>query len=158
MITNIITKDFTPDKIDELVLFLKKSIIECYTSFYPPEAINFFTEYHNKEKMLKRAEKGKLILIFNQDKIIGTGFIIKDYIGGMYVDTEYQNNGIGTDILDNLEMVARKPGIRTVKLDAMKVSLGFYERAGYKTIRKYHEKIENNVAIDYFEMSRTLPK
>ncbi|MFC2100678.1 GNAT family N-acetyltransferase [Bacteroidota bacterium] len=157
MVTNIISKDFTPDKIDELILFLKKCIIECYRPYYPKEAVDYFLKYHNKEKMLEKAKMGNFILLLNQDKIIGTGCIIKDIIEVIFVDPEYQNNGFGTDILYYLEMNARKSGIRLTKLNAMKVSFGFFEKAGYKTIRKYQEKV-NNMVIDYFEMTRMLPK
>lgn len=60
----------------------------------------------------------------------------------MYVKPEYQKNGCGRKIINELERKAKENKIAKIELNASPVSKEFYERLGYKHLAQV--KINNN--------------
>ena len=54
----------------------------------------------------------------------------------MAVANEYQNKGIGRNIIDYIEEYSRNNGINEIILHAREPAVGFYEKLGYKNIEK----------------------
>lgn len=65
------------------------------------------------------------------------------YIDIIVVDPEYQKAGIGKSLMENEEKFAKSQNIATLQLEISIRNLDaikFYEKLGYKTIRKKMEK------------------
>ena len=94
------------------------------------------------------------MLIVN-DKIVGTGCYINNHITRVYVLPEYQGNGYGTFIMNQLELII-KTNHNNVFLDASLPAAGLYEKLGYKTIKHEKYPVDNGVILVYEVMQKYL--
>ena len=95
---------------------------------------------------------------FDQGKI--TGIIRLDqsdeFIGQirfMAVESKMQGKGIGEKLMREMEKNAFNRGDKKIILHAREVALGFYEKLGYKLIKKSHNLFE---AIQHYLMEKEL--
>jgi putative acetyltransferase len=65
-------------------------------------------------------------------RMVGWGAIRGDRLEGLYIDPEFAGQGIGTELLTNLEELMRKRDIRTIRAEASSNAEGFYRRHGYE--------------------------
>ena len=121
--------------------------IKYIEKFPTPEEYNMLSEavgWGSKEKsIIEEAFKNTLysLCVYDEDKFIGFGRIIGDktiflYFHDLKVLPEYQNQGIGTEIMRRLlkqvdEYKKVNPKIRTY-LGAAKGKEGFYEKFGFE--------------------------
>lgn len=56
-------------------------------------------------------------------------------IGMIYVHPKYQGQKIGTKIMNNLEGLAKKRGLKMVYVNALLPAIEFYKKLGYKKIK-----------------------
>lgn len=70
----------------------------------------------------------------------------------MAVDTRYQRNNIGSELLAYVEVKALKEGFRYLYLHARKVAVGFYTRNGYMLESDEFEE----VGVPHFEMLKMI--
>lgn len=57
-------------------------------------------------------------------------------IAAVYVHPDHARSGVGTTILENLELAARRDGIDRLGLLASRNAVGFYTHAGYENVEK----------------------
>ena len=55
----------------------------------------------------------------------------------MAIDEHYQRRGIGVKVIELLEAEAKKKQINKIVLNARNHVIEFYEKSGYKAVRKY---------------------
>ena len=55
----------------------------------------------------------------------------------MAIDENFQRKGIGVKIIELLEAEAKKKRINKIILNARNHVIEFYEKSGYKAVRKY---------------------
>ncbi len=55
----------------------------------------------------------------------------------MAIDEHYQRKGIGVKVIELLEAEAKKKQINKIVLNARNHVIEFYEKSGYKAVRKY---------------------
>jgi N-acetylglutamate synthase-like GNAT family acetyltransferase len=95
----------------------------------------------------KGSEKDELedktlpIIAKYENKVVGTARLQRNspevgQIRYMAVDPEYQRRGIGRQIILALHQRAKQLKFRKLVLDAREPSLEFYNRLGYKIVRK----------------------
>jgi GNAT superfamily N-acetyltransferase len=135
-----------------------RTIDTCYADFYCVEAINFFKNWHNDQKILKNAKEGYTIVVEKNDQIIGTGTVVGDEIMRVFVDPVFQKQDLGKLIMRQLEQKAVSTGINFVKLDASLPSKKFYELLGYIVLEETFVEVENNKRLDYYKMEKALIK
>jgi len=83
------------------------------------------------EILEKDARKGYTIVVRDNDKIIGTGTIVGNYISKIYIKPEYHGRGIGKLIVNYLEKKAKSNGIKTIFLASNLTAEKFYTKLGY---------------------------
>lgn len=118
--------------------FFKKSI-ETQFPEYPREAKNFFFKKafpkRNFIKWLKKKER-ILILVLYKGKIISY-LLAENPYGGvalgvwMAVDKKFQGKGIGSMLLKEYEIVAKRKGAHKVYLWSNKRNIKFYKKNRY---------------------------
>lgn len=70
----------------------------------------------------------------------------------MAVASAYQQQGVGSDIVDFAEAEAVKAGYNTLMMHARTVACGFYTKLGYQTVGEEFEE----VGIPHYEMRKNL--
>lgn len=141
----------------EIFDLVQNTIKTVYPRYYPKEIVDFFCELHNEDKISADIEKGCLGILIENGEILGTGSYNENHITRVYVNPEFQGNGFGSTIIQNLEnQIALNYNV--VKLDASFPASQFYERRGYVT--QSHEKyyVENGVVLVYEIMEKSLPE
>tara|TARA_Y100000590_G_scaffold57412_3_gene60384 strand:+ start:553 stop:990 length:438 start_codon:yes stop_codon:yes gene_type:complete len=90
----------------------------------------------------KEKESLHLIAIDNKDEVIGTGRLHfnskkEGQIRYMAVSESIQRKGVGSDIVLELESMAKKNGTKEIVLNARENAINFYLSLGYREIKPY---------------------
>jgi GNAT superfamily N-acetyltransferase len=151
-----VVRKFRPQDIDVVKELVDSTIDTSYGGVYPPAAIAFFKEHHAVEKILADSRNGCILVAEDEGRMIGTGTLVNGEVGRMFVMPECQGQGIGMEILGQLEQVARKKGLRHLRLDASLVARKFYERMGFKLIEDTSRPVGNDERLEYSVMTKAL--
>lgn len=145
------------------IILLKKiyqlvhdTISISYASTYCEAAQEHFHNHHLYETIYNDAKNGFIIAVQDKsnEELIGTGTLVGNYIGRVYVDPNYQNKGVGTTIMEHLEIIARSNGIKTVELDASLNSKEFYLNREYDLVKSEVTLCSNGQELPYFKMKK----
>lgn len=112
---------------------VQDTIKEVYPKYYLTEIVDMFLEFHNQESIIKDIQNENVYVILEKDKIIGTGTVNANHITRVYVLPEYQGNGFGTYIMNELEHVIGKKYDKA-EIDASLPACKMYYNRGYRTI------------------------
>jgi GNAT superfamily N-acetyltransferase len=91
-------------------------------------------------------------------QVIGWGFLDKNAsrVEAVFVDPDFQGSGVGTRILEMIENIARKGGVKSLTLSSTLNAVQFYEHRGFERHRqsKYHHP--DGFDLDCMVMVKTL--
>ena len=104
-------------------------------------------------------ETAEHFAFFEDDEIIGVGRL--DFtenpgsqIRFMAVDSRFQGRGIGRQLMQHMEEIARNKGCKETILHAREIALPFYEKLGYDITEKSHllfGEIQHFLMIKHYE-------
>jgi len=137
---------------------IHRTINTCYPELYPPRAVRYFKNYHNKKSILERSKRGKVLVVGTRNKIIGTGSIVENEISGVFILPEYQKHGHGRDIMDELEEIGRINGIKKIELSVSLPSASFYKKRGYKIMETCKIDVGKNQELKYWKASKKIKR
>ena len=105
----------------------------------------------------KEQDSCHLIAVDSDEKVVGTGRLHfnseqEGQIRYMAVNESIQRKGLGSSIVLELEMMAKKNGAKKMVLNARENALNFYLSLGYKEIEPY----ESDTGIPHTTMSKEL--
>ena len=105
----------------------------------------------------KEQDSCHLIAVDSDEKVVGTGRLHfnseqEGQIRYMAVNESIQRKGLGSSIVLELEMMAKKKGAKKMVLNARENALNFYLSLGYKEIEPY----ESDTGIPHTTMSKEL--
>ncbi|MDD6071710.1 MAG: GNAT family N-acetyltransferase [Clostridiales bacterium] len=142
--------------LDNIYELVQKTIRTIYPRYYLKEIVDMFTEFHSKESIAKDIEQGKSYLLkLDDDTIIGTGTASENHITRVYVLPEYQGQGSGTYIMQQLEAtIAEK--YSKAEIDASLPACKLYAKLGYKTVNHGIWNCANDVIQVYEIMEKDL--
>ena len=105
----------------------------------------------------KEQDSCHLIAVDSDEEVVGTGRLHfnskqEGQIRYMAVNESIQRKGLGSSIVLELEMIAKKKGAKKMVLNARENALNFYLSLGYKEIEPY----ESDTGIPHTTMSKEL--
>ncbi|MGL5067329.1 MAG: GNAT family N-acetyltransferase [Sarcina sp.] len=90
------------------------------------------------------------IVCININKIVGFGDLRKDgYFDRLYVHKDYQNLGIATKIVSQIEKYARESNIGAIEVHSSITAKKFFVKRGYELIKKQNVKRKNQELTNY---------
>jgi len=123
--------------ISEIQYFECIPSIDDYNALF--ETTGWNEEYHFSKNELEEAVKNSWYIIsaYHYQQLIGFGRVIADgihhaLIVDLIVHPEFQNNGIGSEILKRLVKKCKGNGIRDIQLFSAKGKSEFYEKFGFE--------------------------
>lgn len=119
------------------------------SKYYPHKHILIFCKKNTPKKIRKKIREKEMFCIVENNKILGTVYLYKDLIGGLYVRHDKIKKGIGTKLLKFIENYARKKGIKKVKLYSTKYGYPFYVKNNYKLVKRGFWTIEDSRVGNY---------
>lgn len=147
-----IVRKFIPDDVEELSNMIEHTIEESYKWVYPEQVREIFKEESSPEQILERAESDYVLVAVDPEddgRIVGTGTLRSNRVLGVYVHPEYQGNGIGVRIMEQLEDRAIGNGIKRIILSASVSSKDYYKKLGYKGEPKINKLNDGKEYIVY---------
>ena len=104
-------------------------------------------------------ETAEHFAFFEEDEIIGVGRLdftenLGSQIRFMAVNERYQGKGIGRQLMEHMEEIARNKGCKETILHAREIALPFYEKLGYDITEKSHllfGEIQHFLMIKHYE-------
>ncbi|WP_419777846.1 GNAT family N-acetyltransferase [Malaciobacter marinus] len=136
----------------------KKEIPELFTNSihktcnkdYTKEQLNAWAKLDiDYEAWEKRLDKTKPYLAIHDKKLVGFTEFYEDYIDCFYVHHEYQGKGVGKALLLYILKKARQNEIKKLRVDASITAKPFFEKYGFKVIKKNIIKRDNQLLINY---------
>jgi N-acetylglutamate synthase-like GNAT family acetyltransferase len=127
-----------------------------YSPVYPPRAVQFFKDFHSEAKIIERHQKGEILVVEKDGKVIGTGSIVDIDILGVFVNPEFQHQVHGKSLMQELEKKAVVNGISEVVLSVSLPSRRFYESLGYEIFEDRTIDVGEGQRLDYWEAKKTL--
>lgn len=129
-----------------------------YSPVYPPRAVQFFKDFHSEAKIIERHQKGEILVVEKDWKVIGTGSVVGADILGVFIHPASQHKGYGKSLMQALEDTAVANGISEVVISVSLPSRRFYERLGYEIIENRTIDVGGAQKLDYWEAKKSLIK
>ena len=124
---------------------------------YPEDIISVWSGRTKANRFRNSESKVKRWVAVEDEKI--TGFCDHEKteceIGGLYVHKDYQSKGIGKKLLEKAESSLKKMGCKKIKIMSTISAKNFYQRNGYKIIKKGLHMVENK-KLKIFILSKTI--
>lgn len=123
-----------PEEAEKVCYIVQHTKAVIYPDYYTKAVVDFFGSLHSIDNIKKDIEEGRLFVLLRDGEMIGTGSHTDNHITRVYVLPEYQGQGYGSKIMDELERDIFS-GYDDCELDASLPACIFYENRGYKTVR-----------------------
>lgn len=147
----------TTKDLDSVFGIVQSSIKEIYPQYYPKEVVDFFSDLHSKESILKDIEDELVGILQVDGECVGTGCYKDNHITRVYIEPAYQKKGYGSYIMDCLEKNISL-NYSSAVLDASLPASHLYSSRGYETIEHCKYPVENDVILVYEVMEKALSK
>jgi GNAT superfamily N-acetyltransferase len=135
-IREIIESDFT-----EALRCIQRAVDISNRPDYPKKIIEYQLTEHYTPEWIKNTLKDKYFIIAKVDNhIVGTGALKENEIRSMFVDPDYQHQGIGKAIIKNLEERALQQGYEGILLESSITGIEFYKKLDY--VVKTNKEVE----------------
>jgi N-acetylglutamate synthase-like GNAT family acetyltransferase len=132
------------------------TINTSYSMFPSEYRKHWIDEHHSTDHIATEASEGYTLVIECEGKIIGTGNVFHKQIQSLFVHSEYQRRGYGTELIHRLEEYARKEGVDTLRLSALTPSKQFFEALGYRIISENQFQDDNLRQFKYYVMEKSI--
>jgi N-acetylglutamate synthase-like GNAT family acetyltransferase len=118
---------------------------------YPADAIAFVVANFAPDKVAQRMTERDTFVCQIGDGIVATIALGGDRLRTLFVEPRLQGSGLGARLVAHLEAHARQAGVTALSLSSSLTARGFYERLGYRLIRR-----EEHDGVSTFLMTKTL--
>ena len=149
-------KAYNNQHFNEVYDVIHKTIEEIYQKYYPREAVDFFHNHHSKDNMENQLPNEYVLVIFENDVIIGTGTLSGNEIKRFFILPEYQGKGYGKILLKKLEKNINSEKYDKLILDASLGAVKFYEKNNYKYKQYMTIELPNGNSLCYIEMEKII--
>lgn len=133
-----------------------ESLVEMYQDFRPEDRAQGIPPLKQEgiRSWLETLEKGINVLAWHQEKIVGHGTLVTDnnetYELGIFVLHEYQQAGIGYQLLEYLLGKGQKKGVSRVWLMVErwnKPAIHIYKKAGFEVCNSERTELEMSLKL-----------
>lgn len=136
---------------------VQETIQVVYPKYYLKEIVDMFCEFHSFENIIRDIETKNTYILVENEEIIGTGTKNENHITRVYVLPQYQKNGYGTFIMNQLEKIIKEK-YDSVSIDASLPACRLYANLGYRTVDHGIWECKNGVIQVYEIMKKQLVK
>jgi len=127
---------------------IKHTLRQINSKDYSTEIIEKMCIRFSKENILQRASDRMMVLMIDNKKVIGTASLKNNIILSVFVDVNAHGKGIGTKLINYLEEIASKKGIKKVLIPSSITSVSFYKKLGYQIIEEIIGESGKNIIME----------
>lgn len=143
----------TPEEADRVCYIVQTTKAIIYPKYYTKEVVDFFGRLHSIENIKSDIAEERIYVLIKDGTIIGTGSHTENHITRVYVLPEFQGQGLGSYIMQNLEKEIFSK-YDSCELDASLPACIFYENRGYHTVKHVKYQIEEGIFMIYEIMKK----
>ena len=140
-----------PDDGAAISALVQRTVSISNSRDYPAEVVASIVADFGIDKLAARMAQRDVFVCERDDRIVGTISLGGDRLRSLFVWPEFQQGGIGAQLVAHLEAHARVKGVRELMLSSSLTARGFYERLGYRLIER-----EENDGVSTFLMTKVL--
>lgn len=145
---NIQYRKATLDDAERVCYIVQHTIRKIYPDYYTQAVVDFFSRLHSMDNIIKDIEQSKISILIKNGEIIGTGSHTDNHITRVYVLPEFQGQGFGSYIMNELERKIFSE-YDYCELDASLPACIFYENRCFKTVKHIKYDIGNGAFMIY---------
>ena len=149
--------EYKENHLAELIELFLDVVHSVNAADYTQEQLDMWApEQVDTEKWRNRIENNFVVIVENENKIVGFGELSPEgCIDMLYVHKDYLRRGIGKELLDLMVEKARELNILEIFTEASITSKPFFESQGFKIVKK-QVKTFNNVNFINYQMKKTI--
>jgi len=154
----MILEEIRSEDIENAVKCIRKAVQISNAPDYPESVIKIQLEQHYTLEWMRRAVRNRYCVVAKErNEVRGTGALVENELRNVFVDPDYQNQGIGKRIVQHLERKAMEKGFGEIWLVSSITARNFYRHIGYSDIKDVQERIGDHVVTGYL-MKKTVTK
>lgn len=147
-----------PEDAKEIVKLVRDTVRKVNIKDYSKEQIEAWAKTNRADKYRKMLEEGRKVYVaIDKGEMVGMATFKpeKEQIGGFYIKHDKIGRGIGKKLNERIEKEAKKEGITEITLYSTTTAISFYQKRGYKKIRRSYVEM-NNVKVPVVIMKKKL--
>lgn len=130
-----------------------ETIRHVYPRYYPEGAVEYFLGLHSVGQIAASMHEEDIYMLVADGIKIGTGSVRKNEICRLFIKPEFQGQGYGTRLMDELEKKIYRQ-YDTVHVDASFPAERMYLERGYRIISYDKIKTDNGDYLCYHTMEK----
>ncbi len=120
--------------------FIRRNLVEVNSRNYSEDEINSLVEYFSPETIIENSRSQCIFVAIQDDEVVGTASLVNFgsvespnyYAVSVFVLPELHGQGIGTQLMEAVELKARELGAEKITLRASITAKKFYQKLGYR--------------------------
>jgi N-acetylglutamate synthase-like GNAT family acetyltransferase len=134
------------------------SIKHSCANFYPGESIAAWIESKSPADYKNIPKYKTLIVVEENTQVVGFGLlnVQKKIIESLYLAPNYAGKGYGKTLLNNLEEIAKKHGIKELTVFSTLNANKFYRSMGYHENIKTTHELTSGIQLDCIKMTKKI--
>lgn len=121
---------------------------ESNAQHYSPEIINQVEKSFYPAAILQLLNQRRVFVATVNQHVVATASLDRDVVRSVFVAPTHQGAGIGKMLMDTLESVAIKEGLRRLRVPSSITAEGFYASVGFEKIRDEFHGAERTIIME----------
>jgi GNAT superfamily N-acetyltransferase len=126
---------------------IRKALTEVNSQDYPQDVIQNLCDNFSPHHLIEHAQHRLMYVALEHNRIVGTISLAQNSILTLFVDPLYHRQGIGTELLQHIETIARDLHYHVVNVPSSITAYEFYTRHGYRRVRSEYSPTHGQVII-----------
>jgi len=138
---------------EQLLIIHRRAILELTGNFYSDEQLASWAHGLTAEGYAGRMQIEQFEVALLQGRIVGF-YVIKDReLSGIFVCADHARSGIGSKMMRRaLDKLRRKYPVDPLRLTASLAAVDFYQKHGWREVRRCEEKSRGGLLISAVDM------
>ncbi len=136
-------KPFADEYAEPLSELIVRSIKSLTGTIYDEESIDILSSFYQPHHIKYYAGNDEIFAAFIDNVLAATISLYGNCVRNLFVDTDYRRKGVGTQLMEFIELPAKEKHITFLYLNSNLHTVDFYKKLGYKPVREKQEKVGN---------------
>jgi GNAT superfamily N-acetyltransferase len=129
-------RPFEPRDAAAVSALIRHTMAISNSADYPLERLQPLMDYFSPEKVLQLSYERICLVAEIEERVVGTVALEGAELCTFFIHPDFQGQGIGSQLLAEIERRAIEAGISAIHTDASLTGAPFYERRGYRRTGK----------------------
>jgi GNAT superfamily N-acetyltransferase len=127
---------FNQEDATQTAALIQKALLEVNSRDYSSKIIDGLVQAYTAQRLVEFAAEREIFVAVENKRILGTASLAGDTIYTVFVHPDHHGRGVGTKLMETLESRACEKGIQTVSLPSSTTAFQFYQRLGYREMKR----------------------